>query len=242
MNGRVLFAASCICTLIASTLAGSQRVAEAVGLRSRPPLVVALGDSITFGFGLTRPAQQNYAARYARRSHARLANLAVPGYTCVDVLQREVPKMPAGATVVILNCGINDIGGFGLQPSGLPDGHLRSAPASRAELHASETAFVRMLAAIRRRDAGARIVVFTQRHWQRMTRREDARFAADVDAWNAFIRVPGVRVVDIAADRRFALPVAMQSDLIHPNLAGHTALLDDLERATDGTPALPGGA
>lgn len=218
-----------------SVCSGSQLAAGAIDAVPRPTLVVALGDSITYGFGLAYPAQESYAAVYARHMHARLVNLAVPGYKCVDVLQREVPKMPSGAAIVILNCGTNDIGGFGFTPSGLPDGHLRSQPAIKADLREAEKAFARVLSAVRRREAGARILVFTVRHFQRMTNLENPQFAADVDEWNAFIHIPGARVIDIAADRRLYEPAAMQSDLIHPSLIGNNAIVGDMERDAPGS-------
>ena len=91
---------------------------------SPEPIVIALGDSITYGFGLSSPATQNYAKLYARRISGTLVDLAVPGYTCADVFHAEVPKMKPGASIVILNCGTNDVGGFGLSGS-LPDGSKR---------------------------------------------------------------------------------------------------------------------
>lgn len=63
-----------------------------------------------------------------------------------------------------------------------------------------------------------------------MTSLENPQFAADVDEWNAFIRFPGARVIDIAADRRLYEAAAMQSDLIHPSLIGNNAIVGDMER------------
>jgi lysophospholipase L1-like esterase len=193
-------------------------------------LLVALGDSITYGFGLARPSTQNYAAQFAAHAHDRIVNLARPGYDCTDVLKREVPKLPAGATTVILNCGTNDIGGFDLTASGLPDGHKRAVPAGPRDMHAAEGSFSRIVAQIRRRDPSAQIIIVTVRHWQRMTGPEDPRFAADVDAWNRYVRLDGVRVVDIAADPRMYLSENFREDLLHPNLAGHDAITGDFLR------------
>jgi lysophospholipase L1-like esterase len=209
-------------------LAASAAAEQALASR---PLIIALGDSITYGFGLPHPSTQNYAVQYARRMHSRVVDLAVPGYACVDVMQREVPKMPPGGSVVIVNCGTNDIGGFGFSADGLPDGHKRAAPATVHELQDSERTFTRMLSEIRKSERNASIIVLTLRHMQRMTGVEDSRFAADVDEWNKFIRIDGVRVVDISADRRMYQPMYFQQDLIHPNLAGNEAILDDLGAA-----------
>jgi lysophospholipase L1-like esterase len=224
MKRLALFSAAMLCAVAAQFVPD---VSARVASPSRP-LVIALGDSITYGFGLARPSTQNYAAQFAQRMHDRFVDLAVPGYGCDDVIQSEVPKMPPGAAVVILNCGTNDIGGFGFTPAGLPDGHKRAAPATVPELRKAENTFTQLLSAIRMRERSARIVVLTIRDWQRMTGNEDRRFVEDVDAWNRFIRMGGVRVVDIAADRRMYQPAYFEADLIHPNLAGNKAIVSDL--------------
>jgi lysophospholipase L1-like esterase len=218
--------------VMVSALAGQLTLhASAEQALSSRPLVIALGDSITYGFGLPRPSTQNYAAQYARLIHSRFADLAAPGYTCADVMEQEVPKMPPGAAIVIVNCGTNDIGGFGFSADGLPDGHKRAAPATVRELQKAERTFTRLLSEIRKREGNARIIVLSVRHLQRMTGVEDSRFAADVDEWNKFIRTGEVRVVDISADQRMYQGIYFQPDLIHPNLAGNEAIVSDLDAA-----------
>lgn len=187
-------------------------------------VVIALGDSIAYGYGLSDPATQSYAAIYAHRVHARLVNLAVPGAQCDDVVNNEIPKIPWGARFVILNCGANDIGGFGFSTDGKPDGTKRTAPANDAELALAERACVRALALIREREPRATIYLVNLRHWQRMTGAEDAQFSRDVDAWNAMLDATGLRVVDISGDprmyeRRYILP-----DLLHPNVDGNALI------------------
>src|SRR5271165_4517044 len=98
------------------------------------PLVVALGASVASGYGLPSPSTQNYAARYTQRLHGRLVNLAVPGSQCDDVANNEIPQMPRGASIVILDCGANDIGGFGFTPEYKPDGTKWTPAANDAEL------------------------------------------------------------------------------------------------------------
>ncbi|HZZ01086.1 MAG TPA: GDSL-type esterase/lipase family protein, partial [Candidatus Baltobacteraceae bacterium] len=117
--------------LASAAIAMSTRAA--VPARAAGPshrLIVALGDSITYGWALPQPATQNYASLYARRVGVKLVNLAVPGYTCAQV-RLTLPKMPPDASTVILNCGTNDIGGFGAMHGGLPNGHHRIAPATQ---------------------------------------------------------------------------------------------------------------
>ena len=191
------------------------------------PLVVALGDSITFGYGLQYPDTQNYAAQYSERIHERLINLAVPGSQCDDVANNELPKMPRGASIIILNCGSNDIGGFGFTPEGKPDGTKRTAPANDAELAAAEREFARALASIRARAPHATIYLVNLRHWQRMTGPEAPQFAKDVNAWNAMLARTGLHVVDISSDPRMYESRFMLLDLLHPNLEGNAAIASD---------------
>jgi len=197
---------------------------------AKPPhhrLIVALGDSITYGWLLPDPAAQNYAALYARSVGVELVNLAVPGYTCAQVRER-LPRMPAGASTVILNCGTNDIGGFGAVDGGVPTGRHRIPPATQRQLFAAEKDFEDILSIVRKRERGARIVVLTIRRWQRMTGPEDPRFAKDVSTWNSMIKRSRVQVVDIAGDARMYQTPYIQPDLIHPNAAGNEAMANDV--------------
>jgi lysophospholipase L1-like esterase len=194
------------------------------------PLIVALGDSLTSGYGLPYPWSQNYAALYAQHMHGRLVNLAVPGSQCDDVANNEVPKMPAGATIIILNCGSNDIGGFGFTPEQKPDGAKRTAPANDAEMAAAERAFARTLAGIRAKEPRAAIYLVNLRHWQRMTGAESPQFAKDVDAWNAMLARTGVHVVDISSDPRMYQPAYVLGDILHPNAEGNAAIASDFPK------------
>ncbi len=190
-------------------------------------IVVALGDSITYGYGLPKPATQSYAAIYAHRTRATLVNLAVPGTQCDDVVNSQIPKVPRGASIVILNCGANDIGGFGLTPEGKPDGTMRTAPANNAELALAKRTCLHAIASIRAKAPNARIYLVDLRHWQRMTGPEAPQFAKDVDAWNAMLRATGLRVVDISSDRRMYDVRYILPDLLHPNVEGNEAIASD---------------
>ncbi len=191
------------------------------------PLVVALGDSITYGYGLAAPSAQNYAVRYTRRIHGRLANLAIPGSQCEDVVDNQVPRMPRGASIVILNCGSNDIGGFGYTPEGKPDGTKRTASANDAELEAARRDFVHALTLIHRQEPAATIYLVNLRHWQRMTGAEAPQFAKDVNAWNAMLSATGLPVVDLSSDPRMYRAAYVQADLLHPNVEGNAAIASD---------------
>lgn len=224
MVTRHLLVPAALCGVLLGAIGASAQTHAAVAPRK---LLIALGDSITYGWALPDPATQNYAVLYARRIGDKLVNLAVPGYTCAQVRER-LPRMPPGASTVILNCGTNDIGGFGAKNGGLPNGHHRIAPATQRELFAAEKDFTDILSTVRKRETGARIVVLTVRHWQRMTGPEDDRFSKDVTTWNAMIKKSGAKVVDVAADPRMYQAGYVQEDLIHPNVAGNKAIANDV--------------
>jgi lysophospholipase L1-like esterase len=191
------------------------------------PLIVALGDSLTSGYGLPQPSTQSYAALYAQRMHGRLVNLAVPGSQCDDVANNEVPKMRPGAFVVILNCGANDVGGFGFTPEGKPDGTKRTAAANDAEVAAAEQSFARALASIRAREPKATIVLVNLRHWQRMTGSESRQFEKDVDAWNAMLSATHLHVIDIASDPRMYRRPYVLPDILHLSAEGNAAIASE---------------
>ncbi|HTZ55576.1 MAG TPA: SGNH/GDSL hydrolase family protein [Candidatus Acidoferrum sp.] len=191
------------------------------------PLVVALGDSITYGYGLPSPVTQSYAAQYTRRIRGQLVNLAIPGSQCDGVANNEIPKMPRNTSVVILNCGSNDIGGFGFMPEGKPDGTRRTAPANDAELAEAEKAFAHVVALIRAKAPQATIYLVNLRHWQRMTASESPQFAKDVSAWNAMLLRTGLHVVDISSDPRMYEPKYILPDILHPNVEGNAAIASD---------------
>jgi lysophospholipase L1-like esterase len=189
-------------------------------------LIVALGDSITFGYDLPSPSTQNYAAVYARRVHARLVDLAVPGAACSDVVYNEIPKMPLGASLVLLNCGTNDIGGFAIEAD-RPDGTHRVAPANDIEVSFAERDFAKALALIRSREPHAKIVLIGLRSWQRMTGPPAPQFARDVARWNAMLVSTGLTVVDLNRDPRMYDRAYFQADLLHPNVRGNAAIASD---------------
>jgi lysophospholipase L1-like esterase len=202
-------------------------VAPIAAAAAPSPLVVSVGDSIAYGFGLSAPSSQSYTALYARRVGGRALNLAVPGVACVDVHNEQLRKIPHDAAVVIVNCGTNDIAGFGFYASGLPNGWQRGEPATYPELQAAERGYARLIFKLKRLAPHAQIVLVNLRHWARMTGRESPLLARDTDDWNAMLTMTGLRVVDISADRRLYSSHTIQADLLHPNAAGHAAIASD---------------
>jgi lysophospholipase L1-like esterase len=197
---------------------GAVRAAQPPG----PPLVVALGDSISYGHGLPNPAKQNYAALYTASIGGKLVNLSVPGYDCGDVLTNEVPRMPSGAAIVIVNCGINDVGGFDFTP---PDRVTRAPALTDAELATHEHTFAKLLAQIRSKEPAAKVYLVGLRHWQRIGGAEPRQFAKDVDAWNAMLAATNLTVIDLADDPKMYDPANFLRDEMHPNVAGHQAIV-----------------
>jgi acyl-CoA thioesterase I len=198
---------------------------------SAAPLVVALGDSITYGFGLPSRTTQNYAALYTASLGGKLVNLGQPGYACQDVLENEIPHMPSGAAVVILYCGINDVGGFDFTPAKV----TRAPAATGAELAASEKSFANVLAAVRAKEPAAKVYLLNLRHWQNIGGTEPRQFAKDVDAWNAMLVATHQHVIDICGDARMYDPANFRYDDIHPNVAGSKAMAADFKSAPPST-------
>jgi lysophospholipase L1-like esterase len=184
------------------------------------PLVISLGDSIAYGYGLPSRSTQSYAALYAASLGGTLVNLGVPGTACQDVMEQQVPHMPLGAAVVIVNCGTNDVGGFDFTPPKV----TRVPAATATELAGYEKQFAHLIALVRSKEPSAKIYLINLRHWQRMGGPEPAQFARDVDAWNAMLRATKLPVIDLSTDRRMYDPANFLSDCIHPNVAGSKAI------------------
>lgn len=74
------------------------------------PVVVWLGDSTASGVGVTRAddALPRQAATTAQRAQ-RVVSLAVSGARVKDVLERQLPHVPADAAVVVIDVGSNDV-------------------------------------------------------------------------------------------------------------------------------------
>jgi acyl-CoA thioesterase-1 len=79
---------------------------------SSQPLIVALGDSNTAGYGVGQgnafPAQLN-AMLQRRGYNARIANAGVSGDTFGGMLSRLETSVPAGTRLVIVQGGYNDL-------------------------------------------------------------------------------------------------------------------------------------
>ncbi len=97
-----------LCALVTMVLAVPVRPARAADQAMQ---IVALGDSLTAGFGL--PAQASFPARLERALAAKgesvsVANAGVSGDTVSAGLDRLDWSVPAGTQAVILELGAND--------------------------------------------------------------------------------------------------------------------------------------
>ncbi len=170
------------------------------------PVIVALGDSLTAGFGVA--ADEAYparlAARLGREGYAyRVINAGVSGDTTAGGLRRLDWVLRAEPEVVIVALGAND----GLRG--------QSPRAMRANLEAIVS---------RLRAAGARVLLTGMRmppnYGAEYTREFAAVFPEVARRANvAFVSFP----LDVVTDRRLVQP-----DGLHPNAAGHEAIADRL--------------
>src|SRR3954447_10879009 len=92
-------------------LAGAMGLALSSAVAAAPVQIVALGDSLTAGYGLD-PGQafpeQLEAALEARGFDVAVTNAGVSGDTSSDGLARVDWSVPADAKIVILELGAND--------------------------------------------------------------------------------------------------------------------------------------
>jgi lysophospholipase L1-like esterase len=119
-------AAALAFTLLASAAMAATGSAQApTGAR---PSLVALGDSITFGYGLqpgsSRPSKEAFPYLIGKADGYAVTDLGVPGWTSGDLLKAlataPFQRALAGAAAVTIDIGSNDI----LQPA-LRDGLLQ---------------------------------------------------------------------------------------------------------------------
>jgi acyl-CoA thioesterase I len=169
------------------------------------PVVVALGDSLTAGFGVA--AHEAYPALLEERLRRdgyphRVVNAGVSGDTTAGGLRRVDWVLRARPEVVIVALGAND----GLRG--------QSVPSIRANLE-------RIVA--RLRAAGARVLLAGMR----VPPNYGAEFARQyADVFPAVARAAGIAYLPFLLDGVAADPALNQGDGIHPNARGHQIIAE----------------
>ena len=137
--------------------------------QAAPTRVVALGDSYIAGIGagsytvtdFCRRSSRSYAADAARRTASRITDLSCPGATVPDV-RAQASRVPANATVVIIQVGGNDIGFSRLAMSCFAGGQstcLQAVEEAQAALPALAVGLTEIIAEVRTRAPGSRIAL-----------------------------------------------------------------------------------
>jgi acyl-CoA thioesterase-1 len=177
------------------------------GERTDERVIVALGDSLTAGFGVAPdeawPAR--IAARLARAGYPyRVINAGVSGDTSAGALRRIDWTLRARPEIVIVAVGAND--------------GLRGQPV--AMLRENLDSIVRRL-----RDAGARVLLAGMRMPPNYGETYTREFAA---AYTEVARRTRTPLVPFLLDGVAANPGLNQADGIHPNAEGHRVIAERL--------------
>jgi acyl-CoA thioesterase I len=178
--------------------------------RGQEPVIVALGDSLTAGLGVT--ADEAYpailSARLQREGfHYRVVNAGVSGDTTAGALRRLDWVLRARPAIVVVALGAND----GLR--GLP------VPAMRDNLVAIVT---------RLRAAGARVLLAGMRlppNYGAVYTREFA------EAFETVARQTSVPLLPFLLDGVAGKSALNQPDGIHPNVAGQRMVAETVWRS-----------
>ncbi|WP_341208639.1 SGNH/GDSL hydrolase family protein [uncultured Sphingomonas sp.] len=207
-----------------------------------PNGVVAFGDSITDGYGVTPNTNARWTDVLARRlgGKAAVLNLGIGGNrVLLDSLgpnamarfDRDVLGQ-AGATHLIVLEGVNDIGVLTREQPATPEAH-------RALVAGVTGAYAQMVARARARGMTvhlATIMPFSTNAYYH----PGAASEADRQAINAWIRTPGNadRVIDFDRLMRDParpdrlLPAYDSGDGLHPSIAGYRAMAEGISLAS----------
>ena len=202
-----LLAGLLVLTLLPAALAHAQE-----------PVIVALGDSLTAGLGVT--ADEAYPALLQARLerdglHYRVVNAGVSGDTTAGARRRVDWVLRARPAVVVVALGAND----GLR--GLP------VTAMRDNLAAIVT---------RLRAGGARVLLAGMRLPPNYGAAYTREFA---EAFPSVARRASVPLLPFLLEGVAGVPALNQADGIHPNAAGQRVVADNVWRALQ--PLLQGG-
>jgi sialate O-acetylesterase len=194
------------------------------------PVVAAVGDSITYGYGLTIRQTQAFPYLVGRALGARrVVDLGVPGTDVAYAIASEVPKIPRDATVVLIFEGTNEMWPV-IDPS-------KDAGSPSFDTHAR--AYKRLIAAVRERAPHARLVLINMRNYgyngqtffKGESRRAEGRFSLNWDAMvDGVAATSSSALVDLRCDERM-YDGSRFTDGIHPTAQGHVRIAADIEAA-----------
>ncbi len=204
----------CAVALAAIALAGCSGGGGAAQ-PSAPTVYVALGDSMTYGYGTTDPATESFPAQFAAMRGTTADDLGIDGENAFGMLQNEVGHVPADATLVTVWIGVNDV-----------DAMVAGEPVSEVAAQVAQA-----VADIRADAPNAVVVLLTPVDVSLLAPDSDA-YKADPTtraeahavtlAYDAALRTLGPRVCDIGEDPAYyADPAHFYAvDHYHPSDAG----------------------
>lgn len=245
-----LQAAAAVPTAFAASGTGAAHGPAGGSGTDRPPSLVALGDSITFGYNLadtkgnTVPSQSAYPMLIGKADHLSVSDLGVPGWTSADLLAAlQTPPFAqavAGASVVSVDIGSNDLlqpaAQMGLLKQGAadPSGEITFTPQEQQVLAAAVQAFGRNLSAIVgdiRRQTQAPILLYNLYNPFPLgtglgAATEQLEVPMNQTVAEVAKSVPGVTVVDAhqAFDQNQLLDVRVAEQDVHPTPTGQVVL------------------
>ncbi len=168
-------------------------------------LYVAIGDSITFGYGLGAPGRDAFPYLVAQRLGVRVLDLGISGVDARGALAFETPRVPRSATIITIFVGTNDAD------------RIRRGTFTDAQFRST---YRDLIAAAHAAAPFAQIYLLTP-----------STMLADRWGVTDFIRSQAsasARLIDLDRDRRLHLRASYQPDFIHPNVAGQRQIAWDV--------------
>lgn len=168
-------------------------------------LYVAIGDSITFGYGLDAPGRDAFPYLVARKLGVHVLDLGIPGVDARGALALESPRVPRSATIVTIFIGTNDAD------------RIRRGTFTQAQFRST---YRDLIAKAHAAAPNARIYLLTpetalsHRHGVTTFIRSQANATA--------------KLIDLDRDRLLHSAANYQPDFIHPNVAGQQRIASDV--------------
>jgi sialate O-acetylesterase len=168
-------------------------------------LYVAIGDSITYGYGLSSPSRDAFPYVVGRRLGIPVLNLGIPGADARDALAFESNRVPHDATLITIFLGTNDAD------------RIRRGLFNKAQF---ERTYRTLIVEAHEAAPNARIYLLTP-----------LTVYASRYGVKTFIRSERseiAQLIDLDRDRMLHLGESFQPDFIHPNVAGQDRIAADV--------------